>query len=60
MIAVRFDPALLAELRARTVDALDELGDLRSHDPAAARAMRDLRLTRHTLESFWIPALDDP
>jgi hypothetical protein len=59
MTAGRFDPVSLAELRARTADALDELRELRSHDPAAAGAMRALRLTRHTLEWFWIPALDE-
>ena len=59
MTTSRFDPVLLAQLRARAADALDELGELRSHDPAAAGAMRALRLTRHTLEWFWIPALDD-
>lgn len=59
MTAGRIDPVSLAELRARTADALDELSELRSHDPAAAGATRAVRLTRHTLEWFWIPALDD-
>ena len=51
----------LAELRARTDDALRELDELaaqRHHEPAADAAMRAVRLTLHTLESFWIPALD--
>jgi len=55
----RFDPDSVARLRARTVDALDQLADLRSHDPAAASAMRAVRLARHTLEWFWIPTLDE-
>ena len=55
----RLDPEPLAQLRARAAGALDELAHLRSHDPAAATAMRAVRLTRHTLEWFWIPALDD-
>ena len=54
-----FDPAGLAELRALTSDAVDELDDLGSHEPAAAAAMRAIRLTRYTLESFWIPTLDE-
>lgn len=52
----------LAQLRARTGDALrqlDELAELQRCEPAAAAAMRAVRLTRHTLESFWIPALDN-
>lgn len=51
----------VGQLRARAGDALgelDELIELQRHDPAAASAMRAVRLTRHTLESFWIPALD--
>ena len=51
----------LARLRARTDDAvgeLDDLAGLHRHEPAAAAAMCAVRLTRQTLESFWIPALD--
>ena len=59
MTPSRFNPVLLDQLRGRTADALFQLGELRSHDPSAATAMRALRLTRHTLEWFWIPALDD-
>ena len=57
----RADRVQLARLRTRTADALDELTELtefRSHDPAAADAMRAIRLARQTLEWFWIPALD--
>ena len=51
----------LAQLRARTGDALGELDEFakhQRHEPAADAAMRAVRLTSHTLESFWIPALD--
>jgi hypothetical protein len=48
----------LAVLRARAHDALDELRDLRCPDPAAAHAMRVVRLTSRTLSDFWIPALE--
>lgn len=59
MTVPAFDPDLVAELRARALDALEDLADLRSHDRAAASAMRAVRLARHTLEWFWIPTLDD-
>jgi hypothetical protein len=49
----------LARLRARTSDARDELDEIRSGDPCAATALRAVRLTRYTLDGFWIPALDD-
>lgn len=52
------EPSPLALLRDRTAEALTDLGELRSHDPAAARALRAIRLTRHTLEHFWLPAID--
>lgn len=51
-------PAQLAALRARTVVALGQLAELGSDDPAAGSAMRAVRLTCHTLEWFWLPALD--
>lgn len=46
-------------LRARTVDALEELKALRTTDPAAGAAMQVVRLTEHTLERFWLPALEE-
>jgi hypothetical protein len=52
------DPVPLALLRNHTAEALADLAGLRSHDPAAANALRTIRLTRHTLEYFWMPALD--
>lgn len=47
-----------ASLIARTHDALDELASIHDHDPAAAGAMRAIRLTEYTLDRFWLPALD--
>jgi hypothetical protein len=44
-------------LRARTREAIDELGGIRCSDPAAANAMDAVRLTMHTLESWWLPEL---
>ena len=52
------DPERVAVLRARTHDALADLEAIRSSDPAAATALQVVRLTGHTLRSFWVPALD--
>ena len=46
-----------AVLLARATDALDELREVRCHDPATAEVMRVIGLTGYTLEHFWIPAL---
>lgn len=48
----------LGELHARTTDALDELAELGSHDPAATGAVHALKLARDTLDRFWLPTLD--
>lgn len=53
------DSSPLPRLRRRTCDAIGELSRLHSHDPEAASAMRAVRLSRYTLELFWLPALDD-
>jgi hypothetical protein len=37
-----------------------ELRAVRSSDPAAAAALRAVRLTAQTLEDWWIPPLADP
>lgn len=37
--------------------AAAELGRIRSTDPAARQAVLAIRLARHTLTSFWLPAL---
>lgn len=49
----------VAVLRARTDDAISDLASLRSTDPAATGALQAVRLTAHTLRSFWVPALDE-
>lgn len=49
----------IAVVRARTHDAIVDLEAVRSNDPAAAEAIQAVRLTTHTLRSFWVPALDD-
>lgn len=49
----------VAVLRARTHDAIVDLEAIRSRDPAAAEAIQAVRLTAHTLRSFWVPALDE-
>jgi hypothetical protein len=52
-----YDPARVHELVRRTSEAIDLLGRLRSTDPAAADAMRTIRLARGNLEDHWMPAL---
>lgn len=59
MTGRRSSTARVAELRARTADALTDLYEIQSLDPAACHAMQVVRLTRRTLESFWVPTLDD-
>ena len=53
------DSSPLPRLRRRTCQAIGELARLHSRDPEAASAMRAVRLSRYTLELFWLPALDD-
>ena len=40
-------------LSARVEDAIAELDELRSSDPAARSAVHAIKLTQLTLESFW-------
>ncbi len=50
------------QLRAFVDAALLDLARLRTDDPAAAHARLAVRLTRHTLETLWLPTtrgLDD-
>ena len=54
-----YDPNLVLELRRHTVGAIDTLTRFRSTDPAAAEAMRTIRLTRRNLEDHWMAALRD-
>ena len=48
----------IATLHAQVSDALVDLDDLPAGDPAAYRARHAVRLTQHTLECFWLPALE--
>ena len=52
-----YDPQRVRELSHRTIDAIEELRSIRSDDPAAAEALRAIRLTRRNLEDLWIPAI---
>lgn len=47
------------QLVRRTLEAIDQLDHVRSTDPAAADAVRTVRLTRANLEDHWMPALRD-
>lgn len=40
--------------RIEVADAIAGLAELRSNDRAARHAVRTIRLTRLTLESFWL------
>ena len=52
-----YEPNRIHHLTRRTLEAIDTLGALASSDPAAADAMRTIRLTRRNLEDHWMPAL---
>jgi hypothetical protein len=52
-----YEPGRVIQLSRRTVQAIDALAGLASTDPAAAEAMRVVRLTRRNLEDQWMPAL---
>jgi hypothetical protein len=54
-----YDPWRIQQLARRTTEAIDHLAGLSSSDPAAADAMRAVRLTRTNLEDIWMPALRD-
>ncbi len=52
-----YDPTRIRELSVRTVAAIDALSMISSSDPAAAEALRTVRLLRHNLEDLWMPLL---
>ncbi|HSP27298.1 MAG TPA: hypothetical protein VLN74_02030, partial [Ilumatobacteraceae bacterium] len=52
-----YEPARVHQLARRTAEAIDELTRIVSNDPAAAEAIRTVRLTRSNLEAQWMPAL---
>ncbi len=54
-----YEPGRVVQLTRRTLEAIDTLADLASTDPAAAEAIRTVRLTRSNLEDHWMPALRD-
>ena len=56
---IGYDPARIHQLSQLTRAALHALDGLASNDPAAADAMRAVRLTRRNLEDHWMPALRD-
>lgn len=52
-----YEPARVHQLARRTSEAIDELTRIVSADPAAADAIRTVRLARSNLEVQWMPAL---
>lgn len=54
-----YDLRRVRALGQRTVASIDALGAIGSNDPAAAEAMRAIRLTRRNLEDLWMPAIRD-
>lgn len=52
-----YDLALVRALGHRTTEAIEELRSIRSDDPAAAEALRAVKLTRRNLEDIWMPAI---
>jgi hypothetical protein len=56
-VRTAYDPQRIRELSVRTVAAIDALSTISSSDPAAADAMRTVRLLRHNLEDLWMPLL---
>ncbi len=54
-----YEPSRVHHLTRRTLEAIDTLRALAATDPAAADAIRTVRLTRQNLEDHWMPALRD-
>jgi hypothetical protein len=52
-----YDPARIQLLSNRTALAVAELASIRCADPAAAEALRTVRLLRINLEELWLPLL---
>jgi hypothetical protein len=52
-----YDPVRIQLLTTRAVRAVDELAAIRCSDPAAADALRAVRLLRTNLEDLWLPLL---
>jgi len=56
---VGYEPSRVIQLSRRAAEAINSLAGLASTDPAAAEAIRTIRLTRSNLEDHWMPALRD-
>jgi len=56
---VGYEPSRVIQLSRRAAEAINSLAGLASSDPAAAEAIRTIRLTRSNLEDHWMPALRD-
>jgi hypothetical protein len=54
-----YDPERVHSLLRHTLESIDRLDALASPDPAAADAVRAVRLARANLEDLWMPALRD-
>lgn len=54
---VGFDPARIATLSTRTVEAVEHLRGIASADPAAQAAMSRVANVRFELETLWIPTI---
>ncbi len=54
---IGYDPQRVRALSHRTTDAINGLHSIHSDDPAAAAALRTVRLTRRNLEDHWMPTL---
>jgi hypothetical protein len=55
--AIGYDPARVQVLGRRTSDSIRALDAISSSDPAAAAAMRVVRLIRHNLSDLWMPLI---
>ena len=54
---IGYDPERVRALSHHTAVAIDRLRSIRSDDPAAADALRTIKLTRRNLEDLWMPTL---
>ncbi|HUS42973.1 MAG TPA: hypothetical protein VMY16_09920 [Ilumatobacteraceae bacterium] len=54
-----YEPGRVQQLLRRTWESIERLDAISSSDPAAADALRTIRLTRSNLEDHWMRALRD-
>ena len=57
VVDTAYDPRRVRSLAHRTAEAIDRLREIRSDDPAAADAIRTVRLAQRNLEDLWMPTL---